>query len=332
MLRPLPAVLLLLLAACQATPTVPQVVRGPAPTRVNGPIVQQFLSPRPRAAETQEAGTLGTSAFSSYASVHEVGSNGTQAATFDGELWRTGVFLRYGIDKRSEIEVEFPFLWTSSGFLDGPIEVWHGVFGMTNGGREDRPSGEWGMSLESDGVVAFEMDPDEFGVCDIPVLWTYRLYDETDDRAALALRAGLELPVGSVNHGFGNGGLDASIGVVAEKSRGDWTFIGGVDYVAVSTPSGFEDAGLDAPDRIQGWLSCELRHDESTSWLAALRYAPPATDDVDLDEVERFNLDLDLGVAFELTPDVRLMAGFSEDLWTGSGVDLTGWVGVWSAR
>jgi hypothetical protein len=63
-----------------------------------------------------------------------------------------------------------------------------------------------------------------------------------------------------------------------------------------------------------------------------LRYAPPATRDVELDEVGRFNLDLDLGVAFELTRDVRLVAGFSEDVWTGSGVDLTGWIGVWSAR
>jgi len=247
-------------------------------------------------------------------------------------LWRTGVFLRYGIDKRSEVEVELPFLWTSSGFLDGPIEVWHALFGFTNGGREDRPSNDWDMRLESNGVVAFEMDPDEFGVCDIPVLWTYRLYDETYELPALALRAGLELPVGSVNRGFGNGGLDASIGIVGQKSRGDWTFLGGVDYVAVSTPSGFEDAGLESPDRIQAWLSCELRHDERTSWLVALRHAPPATRDIELDEVERFNLDLDLGVAFDLTSDVRLMAGFSEDIWTGSGVDLTGWIGVWSAR
>jgi hypothetical protein len=51
-----------------------------------------------------------------------------------------------------------------------------------------------------------------------------------------------------------------------------------------------------------------------------------------LDELATPNLELDLGLAFELTPDVRVMAGFSEDLETGSGTDLTGWIGISSAR
>ena len=322
----------LVMAACSTVPTVPQTVRGPVPARVNGPVVGQFVSPRPRSTATQEAGTLGTAAFSAYSNIMQVDSQGADLVELDGELWRTSLFLRYGIDKRSEFEIELPFLWTTGGFLDSFIEGWHGLFGFPNGGREDRPRDDYSMRVEAGGVEAFELDGESFGLCDTPVSWTFRPYEETATRPSFAVRATLELPTGSVGSGRGNGGLDGAIGVIVEKSVGDWTFGAGLDLAEVSTPSGFARAGLDAPDRLQGWLSCELRHDERTSWLAGVRYAPAATTDMDLSEIDSPNVELDLGLAFELTRDVRLLAGFSEDLETGSGSDLTGWIGISAAR
>ena len=322
-----------LVSACSTTATVPQVVRGPVPARVNGPVVQQFVSPRPRATATQEAGTLGTSVFSAYSNIFQVSdADPDNLVALDGELWRTSLVLRYGIDRRSDVEVELPVLWTSSGFLDEFIEAWHSLLGFPNGGREDADRNDYEMRVRANGVDAFTMDGDQLALCDIPVTWAFRVYDETAARPAMVVRATLELPTGSVQNGYGNGGLDGAIGFVLQKSVGDWTFGGGADLAEVTTPSSFEDANLQTSDRLQAWVSAELRHNERTSWLMGLRYAPEATRDLALDELATPNLELDLGLAFELTPDVRVMAGFSEDLETGSGTDLTGWIGISSAR
>ncbi|MBL8862508.1 MAG: DUF3187 family protein [Planctomycetes bacterium] len=327
------AELCLLAGACSApgegTPraTLPER-RGPLPERVNAPLSQTFLALRPRAAATAAPGGFELRVQSAYSSIFEVGSGSAGAVSFDGELWRTAALLRTGLGARTDIEIELPFVYASSGFLDVFIETWHAILGLPDQGRDTRPRFEYDMRVTASGTEAYALEDDRFGLADVPLVLTQRVVDETASAPAIFLQAAVEFPTGSDERGFGNGELDWGLGAGLEKSFGDWILGGGLAWVARGDPAGFEAAGLEVRDGLSARADLEWRWVERSSLLLGLRYEKAISDSLGIEELGADVLELDLGLVLDGAGGTRWLAGFSEDVIAASGPDFTVFVGL----
>lgn len=304
------------------TPAPAPIVRGPIPQRLQHPLALTYLAFRPRRAATQPAGTAGVTLQTAYSSIFENEDAPTQRVVMDGELWTGAARVRYGLGERTDVELELAALYATSGFLDSFIEDFHDFFGLPSGNRESRGTDDFEMRVTKDGIDAYQLDDNEVELLDIPIILTQRVLDETESRPAVALRAGIELPVGSESQGFSNGELDYGAGFVVEHSIDRWTWTAGGDYVATGQSSAFRRASVDANDvwDLQG--GAEYRWNDRGSLLGELVYTSPLLTDVSLDQIDWPLLDLGLGVAWDVGRDSRWTATFHEDLFSEAGPDF----------
>lgn len=320
------------LAGCailpERSPEPAFVVRGPIPSRANAPVQLMFLSFRPRAATIQPESSLGFQVTSAYSSMFENGFSASSEVVLDGELWRNAVSARYGLSPDADLEIELPFLFATSGFLDRFVETFHALLLFPNSGRDERPDFAYEMEVHKEGEEIYRLEGDHLGLGDIPIVYTHRLAEETDSHPALALRLGLEFPSGSQSRGFGNGGVDFGGGVLAQRSWSRWTATGAIDYVVTRDPAAFERGGVEAEDVFDAQVGLEYRWNDELSLLTGLVLSSSVTHDIDIEELDSEVLMVDVGVAWDLDGS-RLLVGFEEDAIAASGPDFTFFV-AWS--
>jgi hypothetical protein len=228
------------------------------------------------------------------------------------------------VSPTTDVEVELPVVYASSGFLDAFIENWHAAFGLPNGGREEREQDQYDMYVEKDGQRLYVLDADGPAFGDVPIVVTQRVLSEYEAGISLDLRGGVELPTGSEPHGIGNGGLDWGGGALVEKSIQRFTLSAGAYFVDAATPDSFASADAEIAEQRYLHAGLEYRWNDRVSVIAGLRSSTPATRDVTIEEVNANVLELDLGFVFE-DPGTnrRLSFGLTEDLISESGPDFT---------
>lgn len=304
------------------------IVRGPIAVKTNAPIAGNFLQLRPRATTTTPVGAAAIAISSSYSSIFENGHAGGNDVVLDGELWRNSVTLRTGVTSRADVEVELSLVYAASGFLDDIVDTWHDFLGLPTGGREERPRGKYEMRIEKDGREAFRLEGNELGLGDVPIVLTQRIVDESASSPGIALRAGVELPIGAESKGFGNGGIDWGGGACVERTFGRCTLSGGAYYVFVATPDSFDEARIESADQLYVHVGLEVRWNDSSSLVLGLRHSGATTRDIEIKEVDGSVLDLDVGWAVDTGERSRLVFGLTEDLIAESGPDFTVFAGL----
>lgn len=306
-------------------------VRGPIPARNEHPLALNYLGMRARRATTQPAGVLGVALESAYASLFEDGADASGSVLVDGELWHGSARLRYGLGPRTDVEIELSLLRAGGGFLDGFVEDFHRLFGLKNGGREDREEDRLDVEIVADGETVYELEGNALELGDLPLVLTQEVWRDAREATFVAVRAGIELPTGSESRGYGNGGIDVGAGVLGETSSGDWTVFGAADWVLPAERSSFEGTDFEVDDRVDAALGLEWRWDDVTSLLAGLRYLSPLSDDIPIEEIDAPMLDLGIGAAWDVGERSRLQVSFHEDLWAAAGPDFAVRIG-WSWR
>ena len=331
-----PALAAGVLAGCSILPEHPDapapVVRGPIPSRTQQPIKLTYLSLRPRRAATQAEGTTSLLVQEAYSNVWQNGAGLAESVVLDGEISRTSVAVRRAVSDRTDVEIELAVVFATAGFLDPIIEGYHELLGLPDQDRDDRPENAYEMEVSKNGVTAYSLEEDELGLADLPIVVTHTLVRETGTAPALAIRAGVELPIASESRGFGNGAIDFGGGILAEKSLGRWTLTGAVDYVVPQSSETFEEAGVSAEENLDFQLGVEYRWNDRLSLLLGAVLESPVTRDVDLEEIDQPILSIDLGCVLDLGERSRLLLGFEEDAISDSGPDLTlfaGWSIEW---
>jgi hypothetical protein len=320
--------LLAALAGCEAIGHAPDpaaIVRGPFPARTQQPLALTVLALPPRKAENQRPGEGRLAVTSAYTNIQEISKDAdsaTDKVVMDGELWRTAVNVRFGVTECSDVEVELPVVYTTSGFMDGAIESFHEALGLPNGGRDLQPQDQFTMDVRRDGAEAWSMDEDRVGFGDLPIVYSMNIVRESVHGFGLAWRAGVELPTGDEDAGFGNGTFDAGLGLSAESSLGRWTLFGGGGYVFAGTPDDLDDAGIELANVADLELGVEYRWADSVSLLLQTVLTSPITTDVELDEIDQPILDLALGAMFDVGARSRLALGFQEDVIAKAGPDF----------
>ena len=319
-------IVLLACSACAAlghTDDPKSRIRGPIPSRTQEPIKLTFLAFRPRPAEVQPEGTRELRITSAYSSIFENGDIGTEKVVLDGEIWRTAFAMTWGVGPKTDLEVEVPVVFATSGFLDRFVESWHAFFGFPDGGREERERFTYEMSVEKNGDEIYHLENDEVGLGDVPVVLAHQIVDETESVPAVALRLGVDVPVGSESKGFGNGGWDWGGGVIAQKSWGRWTATAGVDYVFTQRPSSFVGTGVDVNDDLDLQLGVEYRWNDCLSLLGGVVATSAVTDDLTIMEIDSEIVSADIGVAFDVGENSTVIVGFEDDVVAESGPDFT---------
>lgn len=300
------------------------VVRGPLPTRIQHPLGLTYLSFRPRRAQVLEAGRQAFAATTTYSSIFEVSADATSRVAFDGEFGRTAACWRRGLGNAWDLEVELPFLYTTSGFLDAFVEEFHAVFGFGGGGREFFPRDQFDMSIVTDGQTIYSATEDHFGLGDVPVVLTHQLREETPEDAAVAVRVGVELPTGSESDGFGNGELDFGVGLVSERSRGRTSYFGGLDLYVNGASSDFDAAGIDANNLLMAQGGLEYRWSDRLSLLLQVVFQTFGyVNEIDLEEIDARIVDLGVGVAADAPGDSQWVLSFHEDAIAAAGADFS---------
>ncbi|MDP6939730.1 MAG: DUF3187 family protein [Planctomycetota bacterium] len=314
---------LALLSACVSAPQADpaQIVRGPLATRVQHPFSLTLLSMRPRRAVIQEEGTSRASLDLAYSSIHEVLTLGPQSVHFDGETARSSVRVRRGIGNGWDVESEASILFGSSGFLDAFIEGFHEFFGFPDAGRPLLERDQYRMRLRYHGQRVYDLVEDEYGFGDVPVIFTKQLQAESDQGPGVALRFGLEFPIGSAERGFGNGEFDFGLGTLFESSAGRWTVTGALDFIAPGRPEAFESAGLSLDSVYSVQAGLEFRWSDSLSLLTQLAYVSPYTRDYPMEEFSSAMIDFALGCAWQRKSTILHFA-ILEDLAARQGPDF----------
>ena len=70
--------------------------------------------------------------IANHADNYEVGG---EEIEIDGESYYLTVGFRKGLGKRVELGIDLPLIAHDDGFLDGPIENWHDLLGLSNSRR-----------------------------------------------------------------------------------------------------------------------------------------------------------------------------------------------------
>lgn len=129
----------------------------------------------------------------------------------DGESYRTHLALSHGLGERVSLTVALPFVAHTGGFLDGFIQDWHSMLGLSNRRRKVFDNDELMFSYQPVDGPGFTVDQRGRGIGDVRLSADWRIYPAVPGERGLALRAGLKLPTGDSASLRGSGSTDLSV-------------------------------------------------------------------------------------------------------------------------
>ena len=150
------------------------------------PIAGLFGIPSQRNAASLEQGTFSVAGQLGLANHYVADSNAGEALNLDGETFRAGLELRYGLFENWDIQLDVPWIDHSEGQLDSLIENWHDFWGMPDGGRPDVDRDQLDYRYVAQGAN-FDLRDDASGAGDITLAVNYSFYSDESSAASLAL-------------------------------------------------------------------------------------------------------------------------------------------------
>lgn len=245
-------------------------------------------------------------------------AEGGESIVLDGETARYGLRYERAWRKRGAWNVEIPLLHTGGGFLDGPIEDWHGVFGLPQGGRKESARDRYRYRYVRDGVTVLEKESGGAHLGDVQVGAGWKARD------TMMLRGVLKLPTGDEDELTG-GNLGGAV----------WADMA-LPFEPGSIAGGFVSAGLSINEKSEvledlhngvvpfGAVGFDLRLLRTLKGLVQLYAHGPLYDDTDVDALERPGLQFSLGgrwCANGKSPCAEL--SFQEDMVVASSPDFS---------
>ena len=260
----------------------------------------------------------------------DAGTASGESATLDGESHFLTLALRHAISARLVLGVDIPFVSHSGGFLDGPIERWHDIWGLSNSKRRGTRD-QLAIRYENPQLTTYALNSSSRGLGDIRLNASLPLGGRHGrTRYPFGIRAGVKLPSGDAEQLLGSGAVDYSLGFYVS----DPTFISRVDLGLSATAGVLFLGSGDVLPEIQretvafGGLAVAWHASDRLDVALAL-YAQTAYYDSELDEIGGDSIQLSLGGLYEL-PRNSMSLSFSliEDLFDNATTDFAFQVAV----
>ena len=193
-------------------------VLGALPAAGSEPLYVKNLSPvagliglpSQRDAQTTPQGELAVAVHGSLANHYVNENNATEYLNFDGETGRVALELRYGFAQNWDVQLEVPWLDQSGGDLDGIIDDWHDLWGMSDGGRSNVPRDVLDYRYAS-AQGGFSLQDDKSGIGDVSLSVSHAFYRDENSTVSAAL--GYKFGTGDDSDFLGSGADDAYIAV-----------------------------------------------------------------------------------------------------------------------
>lgn len=166
------------------------------------PVAGLLGLPSQRDARTTASGGVAVALHSSIASHYISDSSTSEFLNLDGETLRFALDMRYGLAENWDLQLEVPWLDHSGGDLDGLIDDWHDLWGMSDGGRSDVPNDLLDYRyVTTEG--GFGLQDNASGMGDITLSMNYAFY--RDDKAAASVSLGYKFGTGDEDDFTGSG-------------------------------------------------------------------------------------------------------------------------------
>lgn len=303
------------------------------PIRNQHPTQLTVMRLDPAAATTLPAGEVSARASMAYTSLFLGGSTATSAFAMDGEILRTNLGMRAGAGSGVELGFDLPVLHTSGGFLDSFLIGYHDLFGFPDQGRDDVANNRFEVFAEKDGQRVYELRQASLEFGDVPLSGTWTLVPvrrqaDGSGSPGLAARAGLELPTGDEDAGFGNGQVDYAAGLCATWPLPIGALHAEAQRTFAGSPRMARNAGFSFADVAAGSLALEAQPSAGLGLLVQVSWETATLADLDLDRASRDAILLWLGARLRLEDELFLEVGFGEDLSENIAPDFTAWLSV----
>src|SRR3954468_3053409 len=313
-LLPVPVPLILLLLA----------LLGPAGTAAQG--LPAFAPMNPVAAartplsfqpfRPYRQGSWELNAALSYASTIETNDIPTATYLLDSELLRVRFGVSRDLSPRTFVLADAELLGAYSGFLDGFLDWYHGLLGISIPERDRRPHDEFGYFVDLHGEAPLRGRPDNALLGDMRLGVGVRL------TPAIQSVAVVTMPTSTGPEGYGRGVVTAGLlntahlplssRLVGEGSLG----LGFAPTHGVLAESQHELLA-------SGSVGARFRLFGSQSIFGNLFYHTPYYHDTELPSLDRYDLALDFGVLIGSGRGHEWRIGMTEDLKpSGPAVDL----------
>jgi hypothetical protein len=186
---------------------------GPLQVKNQFPIFLSLNQPYLEQASTESSLSLGIS----HSSVFVIKDAGQWNANLDIELTELDIRYKKDIPGMFEFGIDVPVVRATEGFMDRPLEWYHGTFGLGDYGRSTRPNNVFLYDVSKDGAPVIEGENDKTGFGDVRLTVKKKI---TGADPVISVLADLELPTGNARAGYGNGSIDSGLALLMDKDLG----------------------------------------------------------------------------------------------------------------
>ena len=295
---------------------------GPLQARQRYPLYLMFLTPEPDSPRLIEKGRFVTALSIDYTSIYINETKEEWSALMDMEMTVLDLSVAYGITKGLNIALAAPWISQNDGFLDSPLEAYHGFFGFPNYGREDGPVNEFGYHVVVDGETWFEARPGGTHLGDSVVSIKMSLIQAGKHRGlSSSLLAALKIPTGDEDNGFGSGGFDQGLVLLNQYRRSPLILYLNPGIIWLSDPD-TRGADVHVDDMMTLLAGLEYEAGDTWSLMGQFNFMTSPFHDTGIGQMDQDSLELALGFAVSLGEAAIFEFAFSEDL-TRTAPDFT---------
>ncbi len=316
------------LAACPlvAGCVAPRAWHGPLPVRNQHPAQLTVMHLPPSPARVLPAGSVQARLDAAYTSLFLLGFDDDREWLMDGEYLRAGPSVRAGVGGGLELGGELPFAHTSGGFLDSFVIDYHDTFGLPDQNRDVNPRDGFAIEANDGGRTVWSVERDSAELLDVPLHATLQLAAPDRGRLGLAVRAGVELPTGDDERGYGSGELEPSVGVLTELHSGAIALYAHAQHTFAATPAPARRAGLTFADVTSAGVALEAPLSSQLHALAQVEWETSTLRRFGLRATGRDQVMLWVGGRWSPVPRLGLELAFGEDLQGLVSPDFTAWL------
>jgi hypothetical protein len=228
------------------TPAWGQTSLGPLRTSEQNPLYRLLGTQDAEGADPVAEGTYRLDFSTSYSNVFETSNGPDYGHLFDFEQMVNSLTVRYGFREAVEVGGALGLYSSWGGFLDGFISGFHRTFGLPNGGRGQRPNGDYTFFLEHDpqgpNGVRLDLPKRTFSFENLQLFGKWRFAGDSAGRWATSLRTAVRVDGGPLESGRWSG----SAALLARYSPEPIHLHGTVGVSTLNAPDELEPVTTDA--------------------------------------------------------------------------------------
>ncbi|MCA8973150.1 MAG: DUF3187 family protein, partial [Planctomycetes bacterium] len=188
------------------------------------------------------------------------------------------------------------------------------------------------VDASENGTSVFAVEPGGLELMDLPLTLTWNL---TAPRSGLglALRGGVELPTGDESRGYGNGGLDGSIGVLLEHDLEAARCYGHLQHTFAGSRRPRPGTTFEFADVSSAALGIEVALTDNLCGFVQAEYETSTLRPLDIPNVAREQMLIWVGGRYRVLDGSAIEFALGEDLKGHVSPDFTAWLsfatGLW---